>query len=552
MPTMPRARRRFELYRLALSGHRIGLLSWGLALGLVAYWFGTIYQETISGSGGAAGFAAVAQTTADAMRPLTGPAERLDTYGGYFTYHNLGYIVLFMSIYAAIQGAGAVRGDEERGVADLWLAAGRARWTLVRDRTLAFASLLAVIAAVSGLGIALSSVAAGQTDWTGGFLAMAEIALTALVAYAAALLVSQLVRTARAAATIVGFALVVLYLLNNLADTSPVLGWLRWLSPFAYTEQSRALIPGHGVNLPATLLLAVVAVALTAGAAAAYQARDAGSPLLGRTSEARPAAPPRVRLHRLGSRDLWIAGLREQRVALTGWFLLAGFLEYLYVALGENVVDAWGNNPMIREIFFRMAPGSLADQYISFTVVMTAGIAVAFVVVQAARWLGDLGHGRSEMQLASGVTRSRLVLEHATTLTAGLVVISAAGIAGLAVGAWVSGFTVSGAGAARTFSATLLLGLGAGGAALLVVAWLRSGIAVAFLTLFLAGSWLITLFGGIAHLPDWLIRLSIFDAFGDPYLGPLQTWSVVYLAALAVAGTAVAMTVTSRRSSIIA
>lgn len=519
-------------------------------MGAAAYWFGTIYQDTISGPGGAAGFAAIAQPTADAMRPLTGPADRLDTYGGYFTYHNLGYIAIFLAVYAAIQGARAVRGDEERGLADLFLAAGRPRWTLVRDRFLAFAVVLTIITLLSATGVAFSAAAAGEPAWSASYLAVAELALTALVAYSLAMLVSQLLRSSRGAATLSSFALVVLYFLNNVAYTNGVLQVVRWISPFAYTEQSRPLIPGQGVSIAATAALVAIALGLAGGAALAYQVRDSGAPLLGRLAATRPARPPRIRLRRLANRDLWLLALREQWIGLTGWVLLAGVLEWLYVALGKQVIEAWGNNPLVRNLFFRMSPAPLVDQYISFTVILTAGIAVAFVIVQAARWLGDIDHGRAEMAMAHSVSRTRLVLERALSLLTGVALIAGAGIAGLLVGAWSSSLDVNATGALRTFGATVLLAIGVGGASLLVVAWLRSGIAVAVLTLVLAASWLITLFGGIANLPDWLMRISVFDAFGNPYTTPLRTGSVIYLAVAAVLGCAVAAVVTSRRSAV--
>ena len=550
MRITPVLRRAFEILKLGIKSHRVGLLSWSLGCAGLAWWFGTFYQATISSSGGAAAFAAMAQPTADAMRPITGPAERLDTYGGYFTYHNLGYATLFLAIYAAIQGASAIRGDEEKGVADLWLAAGRPRWTLVRDRFLIFAIVLLVITLVAGLGIDLGAQAAGTPGWGPGFAATAEMSLGALAVFSVAMLVAQLVRSSRSAATITTFALAGLYIVNNAANVSPVLQWLRWLSPFAYIEQSRLLIPGRTVNWAATIFLIAAAVIFAALAAWAYSARDSEAPLF----QLRRGKPARalfsVTTGRLRNRNLWLQGLWEQRVAIVGWMMLAGVLQWMYVAVGKDVIQMWSGSQLIRQFLAQAAPGTPTDQYISFTVVINAGILVAFVVTQAARWLGDINRGRIDMAVAHGISRSRTVLERAVTVVAGSALISGAGIGGLFAGAWTTGLEVNMSGAVRTFTALLLLSFAVGGVALLIVAWFRSGVAVALLTLLLAGSWVITLFGTLAKLPDWVLRTSVFDAFGSPYITSLRDSSVIYLAALAVVGCAAAAILTARRQSI--
>ena len=80
---------------------------------------------------------------AEAMRPLRWPAERLDTLGGYLTYHNIVLFSLFLSVYAAMQGARALRRVEDRGALEQVLATGWPREAVVRDRVLGFVVALA-------------------------------------------------------------------------------------------------------------------------------------------------------------------------------------------------------------------------------------------------------------------------------------------------------------------------------------------------------------------------------------------------------------------------
>src|SRR5665648_1277255 len=55
--------------------------------------------------GGSQALAASISASAEAMRPLRWPAERLDTLGGYLTYHNVILFNLILAIYGAVQGA---------------------------------------------------------------------------------------------------------------------------------------------------------------------------------------------------------------------------------------------------------------------------------------------------------------------------------------------------------------------------------------------------------------------------------------------------------------
>jgi putative exporter of polyketide antibiotics len=535
-----------SLRTFSLRNHRVAIASWGLGVGIVAYWFGTLYPETIAGPGGAQGFAAIAQPTADAMRPITGPASRLDTYGGYFTYHNMGYIVLFLCIYGAIQGARAVRGDEEQGLAEMWLAIGRPRWTLVRDRVIGFLGALSCIGVLMAIGIGAGTVAAGQPDWLGSFLIVSQGLLASLVAYGLALVVSSLLTSARTTGAVCALAMVALYVINNASDRIAPFAVIKWLTPFAYYEPSRALVPGMGVEWRAALAMVVISGALIVAGAVAYMKRDSGAALFGRRRVSGKPPLTRVRLGAIGMRDLWVASLKEQRLGLFGWIASVAVLQWIYVAIGNGVLEQWSGNPLVAKLFLGRGGASLQDRYISFTVVITVGIAAAFVIWEATRWLRDQRQGRIEMALAHGVSRTRIVLERAIGLTTGSVLIGLGGMCGILIGAASSNMTVSGIGLGRVLAATLLICMSIGGVALLAVSLMRGGTAVAILTVWVAGSWIMTLLGGMANFPSWLLRTSLFDAFGDPYVGPLRNGSVVYMASLAVAGVAVALLLANR------
>ncbi len=139
-PHAPRVPQRGSLVRDTLRSHRVGALAWSVGGALAM--LGTaaaLAAEMEDFPGGPAGLAASVSAGAEAMRLLRWPAERLDTLGGYLTYHNVILFNLFLAIYGLVQGARDIRGAEERGALEEVLATGHTRAAVVRDRAIGFA-----------------------------------------------------------------------------------------------------------------------------------------------------------------------------------------------------------------------------------------------------------------------------------------------------------------------------------------------------------------------------------------------------------------------------
>jgi ABC-2 type transport system permease protein len=178
------------------------------------------------------------QTTVQAMRLLRWPADRLDTRGGFLTYHNVTLFALGLSLYAAVQGARAVRGAEASGVPAEILATGRSRPGVLLDRAVGFGLSLALICLGLGGGIALAMAAYGEPD-----LAVVRHHTRPGCAfwYAVGVLVSPLLRPpARTGVA----ALLLTFCLSTWQDLA--LGAIRFISPFYYFNFSRA---GAGYGL---------------------------------------------------------------------------------------------------------------------------------------------------------------------------------------------------------------------------------------------------------------------------------------------------------------
>jgi ABC-2 type transport system permease protein len=527
-----------------VRSHRWGIIAWVVGGSVAMYAIAMGFASEVSRfAGGARAMAASMEAGARAMRLLRWPAERLDTLGGYLTYHNLTLFVLFLTLYAAVQGANAVRGAEASGQIEEILATGRSRAIVIRDRAAGFAITLALVCLGLGLGLAGSMAAGGQPDVGGSFITAFACGLAALAAYGLGVLVSQLTATARAGAATAALLLAGLYLLTNVWEELGPAGAIRFGSPFFYFNQSRALVPGHGLDIPSSAALLAMAAIPLGTAALAFQRRDYAAGLWARGRQ--PRQPVR-RLQRPALRTIWSATLLRERVALLTWAGAAAAALALMAWLEPTVADMWDKFQLTQTMIGRDPDLTVADQYLSFAGQIVAPIAAAYVITQAAGWVGDLAHGRVELILAGPVSWPRLVWERLLAVLLGATVITAGAIGGLVAGGLAAGAELRWLGLLRMAADTLLLVGALGAVASLVVAWLRGAAAVTILAILTAASYLLVYLVRLFGWPDWVVRLSVFGAYGDPYI-ELPPWGgLAVLTTLTVLGALAAAAVAQR------
>jgi ABC-2 type transport system permease protein len=494
--------------------------------------------------GGPRALARSVQAGVEAMRPLRWPAERLDTLGGYLTYHNLILITFFLSVYAAVQGARAIRGGEERHSLEEVLATGRSRSTVLHDRATGFALTLGLIWIGLGLGVAGSMAAGGHPDLAGSLITVLASCLCAMAAYSLGVLVSQLTATSRSGAGAAALILTVLYVATNVADELGPFAAVRYVSPFHYANGLRALVPGHGFAVSPVIALVLMTGVLLAAAGWVFERRDYASPLWRR----RPRAPERrpVRVQRTLLRTTWGAGLLRGRVGLLAWCGGTAAYAALLASLEPAVMDAWGAFESWAG-FAGAGPGvAPGDAYLSLVGELASVVVTAYVVTQAAGWVADLDDGRVEVVLAAPVSWSRLVGERLFGAVVGVAAIAVSCWAGLAVSAAAAGVHVDLAGMARVVVDLLLLGAALAAAGAVVVAVLRNGRAVIVLAVFLGASYLLGVLVYLLDWPEWVTRLSVFGAFGHPYLEWPPLSGTLVLLVLAIPGGLAAAAIAER------
>lgn len=101
-------------------------------------------------------------------------------------------------------------------------------------------------------------------------------------------------------------------------------------------------------------------------------------------------------------------------------------------------------------------------------------------------------------------------------------------------------------GLARLAADTLLLTAALGALALLVVAWLRGAAAVTALAILASASYVLVYLVPLFDWPDWILRLSVFGAYGNPYLELPAFAGLAVLTTVAVLGSLFAAVIAQR------
>jgi ABC-2 type transport system permease protein len=441
--------------------------------------------------------------------------DQVDTMGGYVQWRVLGGLPFLIAGWALLAGTAAVRGEEQRGLLEQWLATGISRGRWVAVRAAAFAVALATVALLAGLAAAAGAALGGGGLPAGSLLgACMALAGLGLACYGVALLAGQLTASRQAAVALAGGCLGVLHLLNSLPRGTGQVPASRWLSPFYWYERSRPLLVGGQLDGPATLALAAAGVLLVMLAAAALIRRDLGRPLLPSRSGTRP-----LELVPSGN-PVWrrqpLAALYEQRLALLGWVVVAATLVLTLTSLARPIVQALQTSPATRSSSRLLAAGDPVRVLVGYFLFGTLQLLLAlYALVQVGRWSAEDQEGRLEMVLSAPVTRPRIVADRALALTTGAALIAVAGTVAGWLGARNQAIPLPSGRLGLAAALLLPFGLSIGAAGAALAGW-RPRVALMALGAAIAISFFLLEFGLIFGWPAWLLRLSVFELYGMP------------------------------------
>jgi ABC-2 type transport system permease protein len=373
------------LLRMALRRDRIIIPLWTLYFVAIS---ASSYGATVSLYGTAAERAAGARTinSAPALVALYGPIYDV-TSPAAIAFVKL--VVFNAAIVALVAGLLVVRhsrADEELGRREL-VSAGQV------DRHAPLAAAVAVGCVFSLLVGTLSGAAAAVSGaGVAGSLVMgAEWAATGIAFSAVAAVAAQLTSSARAARGIVVSLLAVAYVVRAVADVTD-LGWLTWLSPVGWAQQTRPFAGDRLWPLALHLVLAVLAVGL---AVAVEARRDLGAGVL-------PDRPGPARGSLASSTALaW----RLQRQALLAWTVGLGLLGFVVGSVVTNLGDLLDTADARAMIEQMGGTGVLEDAFVSAELGFLAVAATGYALSAAGRAPGDEAAGRLVGLLASPTGR---------------------------------------------------------------------------------------------------------------------------------------------------
>src|SRR5438093_3535095 len=535
------------LLGLALRSHRTSLITTALALSIGGL-LNSIGFAQIAGDNPAARalFAQQMELLARQLTYLLPAPAQLDTMAGYLTWRWFGSAVLIYAFWALLAGTGAGRGDEERGLVELWLSTGVSRMRLIAARLAGFAAVAAIsiafMLAVTDVGAAI-----GQEPLPLGPLALEGVALWVLtiVVFAFALVVAQLVTTRRSATGVAGIIVLGLFMLNAAARSGVDVGAVRWLSPFYLYERSTPLLRGGSLDIAATTALAVSAFVLVVLGIVAFLRRDIGGPLfrgaLGTTRvDWRPPRDPLLRTPVL-------AIAYQRRVWIVAWALGLAVLAAFLTSITKVMVDAFGSSdiPMLRAYFERAGINAYAD-FVGVIWFSTLLLLISlFVVAQVNGWAADDTEGRLEMILSAPVSRARVVVERiAAVIVASAVVVAVSSLA-VYLTATSTGISLPGGRFVLASAAVLPVSYAFSGIGHALVGW-RPRVAVAVLGIIAVVGYFAQQLGPLFQWPDWVNNISLYALYGTPM--SKDDWSgIATLIAIGTAGTIVALVVMRRR-----
>jgi ABC-2 type transport system permease protein len=529
-PAVPAARRsahhRPEAVVAALTGRLIRRGAAVLTVSIGAYLVVevTAFQAAYPTAESRAGVAKLADNPA--IRMLQGVPHAIGTSGGYVVWDAGWLIQSIVALWAVAVVTRLLRGEEDVDRAALVLTGPVTAQRLTGAQLAVVAAALVTVGTTCAMALLLCGTpAAGALVYAGALVAFAGVfAGTAALA-------AQVAGTRRRAMALSSGALTAAYLVRMVANSTDARGWMRWLTPYGWVDETRA----YDTNrwwVPAALGLIAVGIGTAAVLLRAH--RDAGAALVaghGRT---------RSRLGFLSGPTA--LAWRLNAPVLAGW--MAGLAAYSVMigALAPAVTQIRREDADYRRLFDNLGMGFAASDR-GFVALM--GPSLALVIALYACWRigaarAEEAAGHVDVLLARPLTRRQWLLGHGLLTLLGAAILTLGSALAVWLGALIAGADVSLLDALAAVAAPLPVTVAFTGVALLllsVLPRLTTGLPAALVVV----AYLLNFLGQGLHLPGWVVAVSPFDHLGYVPVQPLHLPAMVALiAAGAVLATAAA------------
>lgn len=512
----------------AIGAHRRVALAWSAAFAVVCASSITGYvsayphtaervrlARSLEGSGG--------------LQAVFGSARHADTVAGFVAWRTLAFLPLVAGIWGLLAAARALRGEEEE----------EGRWEVLLGTPLSArrAALVAVggllaCAAIVWTGTALALVLVGTLAYgfplAGSLYLALALTVSAAVFVGVGALASEIASSRRLAVTIGAAAFGVAFILRVAADSSPSLGWLRWLTPLGWIEQLRPLTGAQPLVL---VPLVALCAALISGAAELAGRRDLGAGVVRSATEAR--ARPLL----LGSAAA--QALRGARGGALGWAAGLGATGLFFGLIAKSVAQLAATSGGLRRAGGRYGGVNVAtaEGYLGLIFLFVVVAVCVYGANHAAHTREEEASGRLDALLSAPLGRGRWLGGRLAVALGCLVFATLSAVLMCWVGASAQS---SGIGLVKMLQAgsnAVALGalfLGLGTLAFGLAPRLTSVVALGLV----AGTFLLEMVGAAVKAPSWLLWISPFHHVS---LAPAASLDWVTVAALAGAGALAAL-----------
>ena len=219
----------------------------------------------------------------------------------------------------------------------------------------------------------------------------------------------------------------------------------------------------------------------------------------------------------------------------------------LFVVLTKTIVQPLLSIPGLAAYFAAIMHGPIYQSFLSsiwfgFAQLLMAG----FAITQVARWTAEDADGRLELILSNPVSRTRVVIERASVLALGALLIAA--MSGVAVSVE-SHYQSIDLDSGRLAEASLMLVpvtlVFAAVGALLAARLPRATVGI--LGIFAFTSYLMLQIGPLFKLPNWVQDLSAFKLYGNPLIDGIDRAGLAVMLAIVLAGFWLSAIVMQRR-----
>ena len=511
-----------------LRDYRLPLLNWGIGMALIiAAVYATISQQ--SGQS-----AASLNQIMQSFRFLGDPVS-VTTPGGFVYIKVLDHTVpIAITIWALLAGARMVRGEEERNSIDLLLATPISRTRLLIEK------LLALLLALIGIGLLISvgiiggeqaakvPVAAGRA-----LLAGLNVSLYAFLYGSIALFLSQFFLSRGTAAGITGGILAIDFVLAGTARTVPHTEWLQYISPLYYYQINKPLIIGY-TNYPyAAIILIVLALLLCIVSVWLFTTRDiGGSPLAQRSGQSttQPAlnkgAILRQALRDPATWSVSLHTLRAQATPMLWWIvsivLYGAYGTYITPQLLKPIENLVKNNPLLVQLFSGHDTTTNAG-FINYVIFFFMPLVILiYGMVQALTWSSALDTGRMELVLGTPHGRARIQSEHLIVVIMQLILTPILLWLTIMLSALAINISVDSAHVAAASLSILPMSLVIIGIVYACAGRLRNTTIMFITTFYLVAAFMVEWVYTLLKLPEWVLSLSLFHAYGNPMVDGWQ------------------------------